>query len=398
MADLKLETPSELMAAVSELREEVKKAVPDAAKLDKINSMLDEQEKKNAQITKELELKKTADLEVKERMDTLEKLLSRPGSGSGDAAKDELAREMKAFERFISRGQENLSPDEIKYLRTDNNTSGGYLAPAEYVREILKNITEISPIRAIARVRRAGSGKMEMPVRTGLVTATWEGEGQAGSDSNSTYGLEKLPLHYLTVTVPITNAELMDSAFSMETEINADVVEAFNQKEGYAFVKGTSVKQPEGILTNSSISYRASGLASALSFDSIIQLAGDLKTGYSPVYLMNRQTIAVIRTMKAGDGHYLWQAGNLAAGVPNQINGYTYVETPDMDDVGTNTFPIAFGDFRQGYLIGDSAGLSIIRDPFALKKSGKVEFTFTRRVGGQVVKAEAIKKLKCAVS
>jgi HK97 family phage major capsid protein len=70
---------------------------------------------------------------------------------------------------------------------------------------------------------------------------------------------------------------------------------------------------------------------------------------------------------------------------------------PDMDDIAANAYPIAFGDFKTGYRIADSAQMVMLRDPYTLATSGKVRYLFTSRVGGTVVMPEAIKKLKCSV-
>ena len=58
----------------------------------------------------------------------------------------------KAFFNFLRKG--SLTPEEKKVLMISDDTLGGYLAaPADYVQEIIKTITEFSPIRTIARVR-----------------------------------------------------------------------------------------------------------------------------------------------------------------------------------------------------------------------------------------------------
>lgn len=370
----------------------------DAAGIAKYNEILAEVDKKNQALVLDIKKREATEAELKESISNLEKQISRASQAGDEKKKGELSEEMKAVTTFIRHGEASLTAEELKYLRTDKDTDGGYLTQGEYIREIIKGITEISPMRSVARVRQTSSKSVEIPSRTGLVTASWEGEATTTGDSNSTYGLERIPMNKLMVNVPITIEELADASFNMETEINADVVESFNQKENLAFVSGTGVKQPEGFLTNASVGIRASGIADNIDIDSLILLAGDLKTGYNPVYAMNRLTIASLRTRKGGDGQYLWVAGNIAAGVPNTINGYNYVEMPDMDNIGANAYPVAFGDFRQGYLIVDRMDINMIRDPYSLKRIGKVEFTFTRRVAGQVVKAEAIKKLKCSIS
>jgi HK97 family phage major capsid protein len=83
--------------------------------------------------------------------------------------------------------------------------------------------------------------------------------------------------------------------------------------------------------------------------------------------------------------------------VPNTILGQPYVEVPDMPDVAANAFPIAFGDVRRAYTVVDRISLSVLRDPFTQATNGNVRFIARRRVGGQVVLAEAIRKLKVSV-
>ena len=85
---------------------------------------------------------------------------------------------------------------------------------------------------------------------------------------------------------------------------------------------------------------------------------------------------------------------NLISGVPNTILGYPYVEATDMPNVGAGAFPIAFGDFNRGYLIVDRVALAVLRDPFTQATTGNVRYIARRRVGGQVVQAEAIVKQK----
>jgi HK97 family phage major capsid protein len=70
------------------------------------------------------------------------------------------------------------------------------------------------------------------------------------------------------------------------------------------------------------------------------------------------------------------------------------VECPDMPNIGAGAFPIAFGDFAQAYRIVDRISLAVLRDPYSVATKGLVRFHARRRVGGQVVKAEAVRKLQ----
>jgi len=65
-----------------------------------------------------------------------------------------------------------------------------------------------------------------------------------------------------------------------------------------------------------------------------------------------------------------------------------------MPDVGAGTYPVLFGDFRRAYMIVDRVALAVTRDPFTQATSGNVRYIARRRVGGQVIQAEAVVKQK----
>ena len=106
---------------------------------------------------------------------------------------------------------------------------------------------------------------------------------------------------------------------------------------------------------------------------------------------MNASTLSVIRRFKTSDGAFIWQPG-LAAGQPDTLMGYPVVEAEDMPGVAANAFPLAFGNFRAGYLIAERSATAILRDPFTHKPF--VHFYATKRVGGQVLDSAAIKLLR----
>lgn len=378
--------------AVNFIRDEVKSASPRLDAIEKANAELDKQEKENQKLMADLQekAKKAEALEVK--LEALEADLKR-GANAGSHEKKELEQKAVAFDKFLRSGEKGLNEAELKYLRTDSNTEGGYLVNDAFEADIAKNITEISLIRQYATVRTVGAKTTKLPTRTGLLTSGWVGEGQQDSKSNSTYGQDLLTLKKIQVTVDCTHEELQDASFNIESLIRDDVAEEFARIEGAGFVNGAATPtQPEGFMTNSSISSINSGDASALTADSLISLTGQIKTGYNPVYGFNRLTRAIIRQMKDGSGSYLWQPGNLAGGVPNSLNGYGYIEIPDMPDITGGAYPVIFGDFRN-YIIGDGRGMIVIRDDYTAKRSGKVEYTFFKRVTGLVRKPEAFKKI-----
>jgi HK97 family phage major capsid protein len=381
-------TMQEVSEAVTELKNRVEKGVLDPEVLEKINITLDAQEAKNQElIEKQKAAEKQAD-EWKARLDVLEAEMSRSAQSSKTNFRE--TDEYKALQAYVMEGQVDR-----KTLRTDSDANGGFLVPSAMDNMITKKITEVSNIRSIARVRTISSKSLSVPKRATIPTAAYEGELETGTDSNSTYEEETLTPYRQTFSTPISMDMLMDSAFNMEAEIMGDAAEAFAKGEGTGFVLGTGVKQPEGFLVNAELiaAARESSTSAQIDAKDVILLTGDLKVGYDPVYVMNRRTLAYLRTLVSTDGNFLWQPGMNGA-VANTLNGFQYVLADDMPDMASSSLSIAFGDFRRGYLITDRTGLVVIRDEYTLKKKAAVEFTMMRWNTGQVVVPEAIKLLK----
>lgn len=342
----------------------------------------------------------------------LEARLSRPGAGGPEekaAARNELVNNWsRAVASAIITGIPNLSElqrkalDDVaaqhKSLNVSSDVAGGYLAPTELVLEIIKGVTEITPARQLARVRSTTFKNLEVPKRTGQFAARRVSEqGPRTETTGLEYGLEDMPLPEMYAVVDISQQMIEDSAFDMEAEIRMEADEQFSVKEGQEFVTGTGIGEMEGILVNASVGSTNSGNATLITADGLIDLKHDIKTAYArnANFLLNRNTLGSARKLKDGNGQYLWMPG-IALGKPNTIDGDPYVETPDMPNEAAGAAPVAYGDFRRGYLIGDRIAMTMMRDPFTQAANGNVRFWFRRRVGGKVMLAEAIRKLICA--
>ncbi len=387
-------TMKDISEAVGELRKEFEKKSPNFEKIEVIEKALETHETKNQEVILQLKQSEKGAEELKQRMDEMEVELARAG-GPGEGKNYKESEEYKALDVFVKEGMMGITAEMKASLRTDSDVQGGFLVATEMDNVITKKITEISPIRSIARVRTIGAKSLEVPVRDTIPTAEYEGEGETGTDDTSTYQNETLTAFRQTVTIPITQDMLMDSAFDMEAEIMTDGGESFAQGEGNGFVVGTGFKQPSGFTVDTRVvaNARTSAVSATINFDDMMNLTGDLKTGYNPVYVFNRRTLAFLRTLKGGDGHPLWQPG-MNGIVVNTINGFPYIIAEDMPDIASNAIAVAFGDFTRGYTIIDRTGMAVIRDEVTQKRKAIVEFTLQRWNTGQVTLPEAIKLLK----
>lgn len=409
------ETVNPLMTAFEEfktandarLAEIEKKGAADAViveKVEKIEGALASFETLNQKLTLAQKQAEKAEEATKNFAVTLARI---PGNARGMTEEQKsikINEWLRAAVRAGSVGVMNLKEDEQKSLRevTDefkalgivNDTAAGYLAPTEYVREIIKAVTEISPSRALVNVRQTMMKSVQIPRKTGTFAAQWVADqGTRSETTGLAYGLWEIPTHEMYALVDISNQMLEDSAFNMESEIRNEASEQFAYAEGYAILNGTGVGRPEGILNNADVLSTNSGSASALTADGLISLFYDLKTAYSAraTWGMNRSTIGAIRKLKDKDDQYLWMPG-LAQNVPNTILGAPYVELPDMPNVGSGAYPIILGDWSRAYTLVDRIAMEFLRDPYTQATSGNVRFIFRRRLGGQVVLPEAIRK------
>lgn len=336
------------------------------------------------------------------RIDELEKKANRPGGDTDPEKKAQAEAERKAFGTYLRLG--NAAPaEELKTLIVSSDPQGGYLAPNEMSTEMIRDITEISPIRQLASVRSTSSPAVSYPKRTGITNGKWKGELEAQEESEPAFGQVEIPVREINTYVDISNQLLADSGGQAEAEVRMALAEDFGEKEGVAFVSGTGVVDPEGILKAAGVGYTFTGNASTLGSapaDKLVDLFYSLKAAYRKrgTWLMNGKTIGEVRKLKdPTSGLYLWQPA-LSADVPPTILGRPVVEDPEMPDIGSGTEPILFGDIGTAYRIIDRIGLSILVNPYLLATNGITRIHATRRVGGKVVQPAAIKKLRCATS
>lgn len=334
---------------------------------------------------------------LSERLDKIEAKSNR-AKGEGDDDPDEAAAlEKKAFGTYLRRG--DAVPDEDrKALTVSNDEQGGYLAPAEMSTEFVRDLVEYSPIRSVASVRGITSPSVKYPKRTGGTNAQWEGEAEEAEESTVTFGQLEVPARKLMTYVDISNELLSDSGGTAEAEVRLALAEDFGKKEGAAFVNGTGAGQPEGLMTHPDIGEYVNGSTTAVSPDAMVKMMYDLPAAYrnSGTWMMNGTTLGVIRTLKDGDGRFLWQP-SFQAGQPETILGRPVVEAVDMPDIASGDFPILYGDFS-AYRIVDRLAMSILVNPYLLATKGLTRIHATRRVGGRVLQAARFRKLKMSTS
>ncbi|MEO0588992.1 MAG: phage major capsid protein [Pseudomonadota bacterium] len=373
-------------------------SVPAADPLEQSFALVERQDQAEAAISA---LRNDVD-EVKARLDKVARAASRPAM-SGAAQPSE---QVKGFvDGYLRRGRE----PEVKSLNTATPGDGGFAVPKVIDTLIARELVEISPIRSIAQVVQTGTSGYRKLVATGGTASGWVSEIAARSETDAPNFSEIAPPAGDLFANPAASQTMLDDAgFDIETWLANEIAIEFARAEGAAFVSGTGSDQPAGFITATtstaedgvrafgSVQYIGSG--DATGFDAapeikLIDLIHSLKAGHrqGASFVMNSSTLAAVRKLKTSDGAFLWQPG-LVEGQPDRLLGYPVLEAEDMPSIESGEFPIAFGNFRHGYLITENSATRVLRDPFSNKPF--VHFYASKRVGGQVLDSNAIKLLK----
>lgn len=307
------------------------------------------------------------------------------------------ASETKAFFSGLKKKLTGKALDELetKVMTVGDPTTGGYLAPAEFVNDIIKFDVLYSPIRTLAKVRQTKNRSIQIPKKTQSASAAWVTEiGTRSETTNPKFGLEEIPTHEMYALAKISKQDLEDTAFDLQGFLVEEFGEQFGVLEGEAFLTGNAVGKPEGILVNSAITgFTGVTTQGKVVADDMLETLYALNDRYarSATWLWKRSTtLAIAKLKNATTGDYLWQPGFQVQGQPNVL-GRPYVECKDMPAEGNGAKAVAIGDFRSGYLIVDRLEVEIMVDPYTSKSTGCVEISARKRVGGQVVLPEAIK-------
>lgn len=340
----------------------------------------------------------------------------RLSGGSGGGLSPEARQYAEAFGGYFRRGEgkDQLSALAARAaLTTQSGPDGGYLVPVEMESEIDRVLGAVTAMRGIARVQPITRGSYTKRMSQGGTRSGWVGETESRPPTDGS----RLALEEFTpgeiYAEPEASRQLLEDATDVDLAswIAEEVSIEFAEQEGAAFINGDGVKKPRGVLdydkvANSTYSWGklgfvisggSAGFAATAPWQALQELIGALKTGYRPGarWVMNSTTLSKIMQFKDGEDRPLWQP-SLQAGQPSSLLGYGISVDDNMPDIGAGAFPLAFGDFRRGYLIVDRRGISVVRDELTSKPM--VKFYTTKRVGGGVQNFEAIKLLKIADS
>lgn len=301
---------------------------------------------------------------------------------------------------------------------TDNNPDGGYFVLPNIDTTIRNLLVDISPLRGLAEVVTIGSGNTyQRPYGTNNRGAQKVVERDTRPQDTARPGViwrnYSVGEYY---AAPMSTRQLIDDA---STDIAGWLIDNatldFALSEGEDFLNGDGANGfAKGLLTYGTTAQKdfvrpdgkhqhiITGAANPTDDQlnkALVTLMMSLRKPYrgAAKWLFNTTTAIRIRQLQDANKRFLWApTGNLLEGEQSNLLGFPVEIDENMPDIGDGATPIAFGDFKQGYLILDRSGIRLNRDEISQK--GRVIFDVYKRTGGGVGDFNAIKFLKISNS
>ena len=332
-------------------------------------------------------LERQAAIDAELAKPTTEPIVNKPAAAvpekKGRAA-DEYRQAMIAAIRSNFRNVSNVLQEGV-------DADGGYLVPEEMDSRLIDVLTEENIMRNLG-TKITTSGERKINIAATKPAASWIEEGGALSFGDATFDQIIMDAYKLHVAIKVTEELLYDNAFNLESYIIQQFGKAISNAEEDAFLNGDGSHKPTGLLTSAATGVTTAG--ATITADELISLVYSLKRPYrkNAAFIVNDQTLAVIRKLKDANQAYIWQP-SYQAGEPDRLLGYALHTSPYMPTIAAGKAVIAFGDYSY-YNIGDRGTRSLqeLKELFA--GNGMVGFVMKERVDGKLVLPEAVQTLK----
>lgn len=349
-------------ARTSELQDQHDRAM---AELDKLDKRIADEEK--------LVAREKAHEAAREE----ERAKQRPRPGDRDVRgneDDDAPEYREVFRKIISGASPaDLEPEERAVLRagldkeaekriqSTTNSAGGYTVPVTLANFIIRSMAAWGPMydEAICTVINTSSGEqINIPTIDDTTTAVAKHtEGTALTDDGGvdvTVGQKVLNAYMYDTEFVRWSIELsQDSIFNWEELLGSLLGERLGRRANTELTTGDGSGDPNGIVTASTLGKTAAAVA-AITADELIDLQHSVDPAYrvSPKtrFMFNDTTLKTIRKLKAGDGTYLWNGGDIARGISATLLGYSYSINQAMASPATGNKTVIFGDFGKYYV------------------------------------------------
>jgi len=302
--------------------------------------------------------------------------------------------------RAIANGEmrsHTFAPEKRTLVPSDN------LVPKSFYDEVFSVARQAGPMLTVSQViNTAGGDTLTIPTLTGYSTATIKSAGSAISDSEPVFSNVQLSAFKYSFLVPVANELLVDSSLDISALIAEQAGNAIGFGINTGLTTGTGTVEPTGIFTTGASAVTGgTGVSGAPTYENLVDLLytldGQARLLPGVGWLMNKTGLAAVRKIKDGSGAFIWTAGNIAQGQPDQLLGYPVFENPATSNVGVNNFSIGVGHLPS-LKVRLAGGIQVAQSADYAFNADVTTFRVTARADSKLTHASHFVKFKGGAS
>lgn len=337
--------------------------------------------------------------------------LSNPITGTAQT-EDPSKQYEKDFHNYLRTGNAlNLRTDPVPPVAGSEgtNANGGFICPDGLDKRVVELLTPRSTIRRNATIIQAAGKKYERPYKKTGITSGWVGETSARTATDAqTYDMISAEVGELYAFPQYTQNFLADTWYNVEQGFARDLAITFADKEETAFISGDGSNKPKGILGSTTtfgteddtqrdwnkLQKVNTGSATGITLNSLYKIKDSLNYAYranAKWYMSTSTYTALQQALVDTTQHGIFGRGDVSQNMPETLLGYPIEIDDYMPAVAANSYPIIFGDMRQGYAILERPGIGVLRDMYSNKPY--IGLYSIKRVGGLIRDYRALKVL-----
>jgi HK97 family phage major capsid protein len=290
-----------------------------------------------------------------------------------------------------------------------SNAAGGYALSVPTVPQIVPlGLPDLAMLEASMVIPT--SNPVKIPTEVSFGGAAIKAESSSGSPSS--FGETDPTLGQITLDAfMLGNVRLISWELYQDVEIfgqfaTTDLLNAVAIAEDGYYVTGSGSGQPQGIAgnvgTGSGSAYALAGTSADATtiLDSLFDVVGSLKAVYQKgaSFILSRVTANTIRRAQMQTNLFAPVFTRDADGT-ERILGYPVLYDSNVPSLPTatnaGTVSAYFGDFKQGYIIGQRGGagtyVKVLDQPYAVQ--GQIALLGYKRFDGRVRRSEAIQQI-----
>lgn len=320
---------------------------------------------------------------------------------AGLSANDDEGGESGAEGDVETRAAKDIVSDFIRgnELRAGEMTvaSTGNIVPTEFSQDIIHDTVALSGVlNMVSVVNSKGTYKQIVSDSANKISAGWTDEIAEITASDAKFTTIEIGHHKLTALSKLSIELINQNEFDIASEVMYQTERDFALKAETAIIKGDGSGKPFGLTTGGTAFTLAS--KTAVTADEIVKIYHKLKAAYQQeaVWIMSNDTLCAIRLLTDGSGRYIFhQNENLTSGYAGFILGKPVLVSDAMDNIGSETKPILFGDFGRAYKVNlnPDVSMQVLNEKYA--DFGMKGILSIMWIDGRPVNSEAYVTVSC---